>query len=104
MRRSRLRPNSATSAADYSITAEGEAIRADVEKNIPKLEEKVDALRKMLPVCVKREDDATLISIDSADVASDEDNLAVIYEKMAKRKNAKTTETPRTKRINKGPF
>ncbi|KAH5398437.1 hypothetical protein HBI67_215240 [Parastagonospora nodorum] len=89
---------------DYSVTAAGEVIRADVEKDIPKLEEKAEALRKMLPVCVKREDDPTLIPIDNTDVLSDEDNLVVIYEKMAKRKVAEANGTSGNKRIKKEPF
>jgi hypothetical protein len=88
----------------YTITEHGETIRAAVAEEIPRLQEKVDALRSMIPACIKREDETALIAIDSAGVSIDEENLAVIYEKMAKRKKAEKNDKTRNKRIKTEPF
>lgn len=71
---------------NYILTPEGESIRADVGERIPELEQKVERLRALLPVRASQEESG--IEIDSIDVKEDEDNLAVIFETMAKRKKA----------------
>jgi hypothetical protein len=87
---------------DYTITPEGEAIRAEVEQRIPELQEKIDELRSMLPVRASQED-ASYVQDDNFDIKEDEDNLALIYEKMVKRKVELPAERRQSKRVKQEP-
>ncbi|KAJ4346030.1 hypothetical protein N0V95_005763 [Ascochyta clinopodiicola] len=87
----------------YLLTTEGKAIRAEVEEQIPELELKVDELRALLPVRASQEQDG--IEIDDIDIKGDEDNLALIFETMAKRKNVEPAAGHRqSKRIKLEPL
>lgn len=70
----------------YTITAEGESIRADVGERISDLEQHVEQLRALLPARVSQEESG--LEIDNIDIKEDEDNLSLIFETMAKRKKA----------------
>ncbi|KAF9691614.1 hypothetical protein EKO04_010401 [Ascochyta lentis] len=71
---------------NYLLESEGKAIRAEVKERIPELEQKVAELRALLPVRDSQEHDD--IEFDNIDVKGDEDNLALFFETMAKRKTA----------------
>jgi hypothetical protein len=87
---------------DYRITKDGEAIRAELARHIPKLEEKAMELRSKLPQTAKPEDEMAPIPWTSSDAldGDDEDNLAIFYDKVAKTKRKdKGPTNPRPKRI-----
>jgi hypothetical protein len=91
---------------DYTVTEEGKSIRHDVEQKIPKLQEKVDELQKLIPVVVKPEYEGDATSGDGVGIGDVEDSLTAIYAQMAKRKQAEAEENfnKKSKRIKTETF
>jgi hypothetical protein len=88
---------------NYIFTADGEAIRADVGERIPELQQKVKQLQALLPARASQVDSS--IEIDDIDVKEDDDNLALIFKTMAKRKKAEDpTGRRQSKRIKQEPL
>jgi hypothetical protein len=91
---------------DYKISPHGKAMRAGIEKEIPGLQERVEELQKMLPAAVKGERGMALMPMDNSDLGNGEENFAVTYARMAKRKDLEFEDGPTTKnrRIKSEPF
>ncbi|KAJ8119004.1 hypothetical protein OPT61_g125 [Boeremia exigua] len=87
---------------NYVLTAEGKAIRAEVEEQIPELEQKVEQLRALLPVRASQEENS--IAIDNIDIKEEQGSLASIIETMAKRKPEPAAARRPAKKIKQEPF
>jgi hypothetical protein len=71
---------------NFIATEDGKKMRAEIEQNIPTLEKKVEELQRMFPVAVKMEDETVLEPVDDDEISTGEENLDVIYARVAKRK------------------
>lgn len=88
----------------YKMTHEGETVRGEVERHIPKLQKKIDELAALLPARVSQEENGQGIQIDTVDAKDEDEDLTVIYERIRKRKEPEQhAGRPRNKRIKQEP-
>lgn len=91
---------------DYPITARGEAIRSELEKEIPYIEEIAEKLCGLLPLRSKEGDESSALAADILDDDSGQfHDLAYFLEEVKKRKqSAREPSRGVTKRIKKEPM
>jgi hypothetical protein len=84
---------------DFSVDPRGEAIRVELEKHIPYIEEKTLALHDLLPVDLSQDQESMLASEDSFDDSNGQSqDLGYFIEKVSKKKRAIGDGSPNTNR------
>ncbi|KAF2819433.1 hypothetical protein CC86DRAFT_432039 [Ophiobolus disseminans] len=86
---------------DFSIDSRGEAIRAELELQIPYVEEKAEALHSILPIDLSERDETMLATEDNYDDGNQD--LSYYIEKVSKGKRKNGHTSPATVKRESGP-